>query len=395
MKKLKISTASFLGPFFGLLLLAFFSFRQLGNSLHDLRVYWIGARIFLSGANPYDADFVVQFSKPYVGTWPFNYAPLSLLYFSFLGFLTLAHAQVVWLILKFFAMTALLSQWKRLKLFSEINVLVVLGTILAFHHAVQVDFGAGNISTFEQLGLWVSIVALIEKRFWGFIIPLVLVAQFKWNVEMFLVLWPLTYGIRITKRGVIASVFVALITSLNFLFPAVFMQMFLATSKTMLRESSGSANPAAFPFWDSFAAAIHRAHPEFSADWGPRTYWTWAVLASLGALYVWTQFQKKRKTNTRESALELVMLVVSWYAIVIPRFKDYSYILLIPFAFYVLSKSSRWIQLAILLLVFVDIPVDFLTNASFLKSHLGEYQPYIASLFLAGVHWRNLLRRTA
>ncbi|HTX23778.1 MAG TPA: glycosyltransferase family 87 protein, partial [Steroidobacteraceae bacterium] len=155
----------------------------------DFQVYYSAAHAFASGKNPY----VPIHPHPHLyGDLIFQYPPLTLYLFQWTTLLSLASAKVLWLALKLLALALLAWIWHRDFERLEVSGWVVPFMALGFNAALLRDLVGGNISTFEQLGIWLAFGLLVRNRPYWAAVTLAGVAQFKLLPIAFIALIPLT-----------------------------------------------------------------------------------------------------------------------------------------------------------------------------------------------------------
>ena len=83
---------------------------------------------------------------------------------------------------------ACFSSGQRFFLKREADIWFYPFALLAFNTSIFVDIAAGNISIFEQFGLWLGFFFLLKRRLFLFCLAIVLIANFKITPLFFLVL---------------------------------------------------------------------------------------------------------------------------------------------------------------------------------------------------------------
>src|SRR5262249_32582290 len=85
-------------------------------------------------------------------------------------------------------LAALFLLWNRHFLKLDAKWTTTLYFVLAYDAAIYSDFVAGNISMFEQLGLWLGFMYLLKEQYARFCFCIILVAQFKGPPVFFAIL---------------------------------------------------------------------------------------------------------------------------------------------------------------------------------------------------------------
>ena len=191
---------------------------------------------------------------------------------------------------------------------------------LGFHEAIRVDILSGNISIFEQVFLWTAFLLLEKNRPYIFSLLICVVATLKLTPIIFL-------GLLVLKRQY--SIFVGAVTA--FIAYLMLMKIFFKEtvdqffSLTNLLDSSGFVNPSSFVFFELELAPKLRLLGISSTDW---IYFLYIIVMIMLALYLWLNY-----FHNVHFRYQLMMFCL-WYAALLPRFKDYSFILLLVPAYF-------------------------------------------------------------
>jgi hypothetical protein len=227
------------------------------------------------------------------------------------------------------ALASLVVLWRRHFERLEANWLTILYFVLAFNGALYTDLKAGNVSLFEQLGLWLAFAALLKGQYARFCLCVILVAQFKLTPLFFAVLLlfvplrPQWKWLALCVAG-FGAVF-----SLNYLLqPELLGQFFKsasgldegnASTLSLMRDVLDRARGA------GFAA---RSHLDELAFLG---------LAGVTALYSLAVAVRYRALAARDPKL-LIYFACALFTVISPRMKVYSYILLLIPALHLLRR---------------------------------------------------------
>jgi len=356
---------------------------QIIGKLHlyqwDVVVYWWGGRAFMHGASPYGP---IPGQPEYLH---FVYPPLPAALFAPLATLNQSAAKVVWLVLKLLALWGTVRIWRRALGVERIAVPSLFFFTFAFGSAVLVDVTAGNIAIFEQFVLWLAFTALLARRPWLFMLGVVLVAQLKLTPIFFLGLllvdderprWaPFLAG---------AALFAALTGANALLLPGQ-TQEFLASVSSL--GERGWGDPSTLGVMQDLVDQLRGLRvplPEATAY----ALYLAAVIALMVRTVRWWRDQRAAGTLDRTV---LVLVTLTLYALVMPRMKDYSYVALLPAAWYVLSGPQAVTASVAILAVLVPRPLPQL------KLWLPMVpQPYVyAPLLGALVIWSILTTKRA
>jgi hypothetical protein len=303
----------------------------------DFKVYYYGAALDASGGNPYNHTALKRYSGA-EGILPYLYPPVVLYIFRIFTVLPFNVANILWVCLKAACLMLLLYIWCRKFLNKEKCWLVFLFAFFAFGSALFLDFKAGNIAVIIQLLLWSGFYLLLNDKPILFCLMIIAASLFKLTPILFLILLPLIIGRRGFKyliSGFLGFVLIMMVDYfaehadfMNWLkvlaMPeergAAFNPTFLAFSKDIgriLRHTLlGKIVPSGFP-WMIYLAMI-------------------AIIAFIVFRYIpWQKFR-----TAKHGRIEMIYMSCFIYAMIMPRFKTYSLILLIPPALYVIRKYS-------------------------------------------------------
>jgi len=200
----------------------------------------------------------------------------------------------------------------------------VIYFILAYNGAIYADLVSGNVSIFEQLGLWIGFAALLQGRYALFSLCVILVAQFQLTPIFFAVLLLL-----VPKRpqwqwfAACAAGFVAVFL-LNLLFEPALLKDFFTVAAAL--DERGAQSPGTLAFVRDVFDRI--GGPSFSERTGAdEAIFAIAALA-IGVLSL-AAVVRYRRTNAEPDSKLIIYFACLAYALAVPRMKSYSYILLL------------------------------------------------------------------
>jgi hypothetical protein len=325
--------------------LVYFVFRSsvvaAGNGQWDFQTYYAAAKVYSQGGNPYDLAALSRAAGKTISL-PYLYPP-SVLYlfqpFCRLGYHT---AYFVFFALKIAALAILMLLWWKLFIREERHLpLFLILCALAYNGTILCDVVAGNVSTFEQLLIWSAVGFYLNRRVDLFCLLVGLSALFK-GVSLLLLLLPLLDRERRSAlRPVIvtASGFVT-VQLLSIAWQPVLYREFL--SGVLSLDERGIVNPSSMALARDCVEILFR-----------RTGWSIHGLAAVlygvwvSLLAVATRILVKRSgwCLGRKEALFVFLFL---YALILPRFKDYSYMLVIIPTWYAVQFvfQSQWTRLA-------------------------------------------------
>jgi hypothetical protein len=304
----------------------------------DFKTHYCAAQVAEMGLNYYDQPYLRHFCSPDVQQY-YSYTPLSIWFFRFFNLFDYPTAYLLFFILKVSALASLLFLWKKIFLETEGDLGFFVFALLAFNGALYVDLLTGNISLFEQLGLWLGFFFLLRRKLFLFGLCVVLVANFKVVPLAFLILLLFQEDKKkyLHFFGWLAG-FLGLQAVSYALSPFLFKE-FLRVFFSMLRETSGALNPSTFVWLQNI---IRSYYPRLLGAPAPALL-SYAVFALLAAIIIWLTGRalgRLKRQGGAETEKAVIFLSCIAYALLLPRFKDYSYVLLLVPAYFALKKYS-------------------------------------------------------
>jgi len=301
--------------------------------LWDFKTYYFAVKVYEQGASPYEVSNL-RGATAMQRILPFYYPLSALQVLRPLCNLDYTTASRVWMVSKALAMIGLLLLWRRYFLRDHAGwPLLALG-LFGFGGATTWDLKAGNVSTFEQLLLWAGFALLLRSRFTAFVACVVGASVFKLTPSMFLLLLllPSLRSRANLVRMIVGIVAVLLIALLPFVGHADRLDGLL--------HGLRSAHPR-LQFNPTFLGALD----ELAVEHGVLALAGWLKYVVLAAYYVvLLGFSRRFLAHAwREGSLSSAILIaVLLYALVVPRFIIYSYmIVIVPVLALVLPAVGR------------------------------------------------------
>jgi len=304
----------------------------------DFKSHYCAAQVHELGLNFYVEPYLRHFCSPDASQY-YSYTPLSIWFFRFFSLFPYGTAYGLFFGLKVLALAALLLLWMRHFLEEEADPGFYLFILLAFNGALYLDLRAGNVSLFEQAGLWLGFFFLLKKKPALFGLCVVLAASFKVVPLAFLGLLLFLGGRKkLLHLGGSLLAFLGL-QALSFALNPTLFKDFLRVFFTMLREVRGITNPSMFVWVQD---ALNSAAGTFFGRPAPPSvvYGAFVLLAALVVFLTWKALTRISKRTGRETDKAALFLFCLAYALIMPRFKDYSYILLLVPAYHALKKHA-------------------------------------------------------
>jgi hypothetical protein len=349
-----------------------------GRYQWDFMVYHAAGQRFAAGVDPYGPIAGLPQYLHYI------YPPITAAVFAPLAGLGDTAAKILWFALKLAAFAGMFAMWKRATGVRRTPVPSSFFFVVAMGSALLVDFTAGNIATFEQFVLWIGFAGLLHRRYWLFAICTVLAAQFKLTPVFFLGL--LLVIDEKPRWGWFAgsTAMFAAVTGTNLLiFPRLSREFLVGVSSIHERGWSDPAMLGAAQDTVETLQQLGLTVPEAVA------YLLYGAAAI--AVFVYTIRWWLARRGTEVDRVVIVLVSLATYALVMPRMKDYSFVALLPVAWYVLARPRvELLSLAAIAVLIprtlpqLGLPVPLLTIPY-------TYEPLIA----AGVLWWMLLHDAA
>jgi hypothetical protein len=353
-----------------------------GRTQWDLRVYMECARALAAGKNPYAIQPIVDSSR-----FQCLYPPAIIdLYRPFAEF---PGGERAWAALKVLSLALMLWLWRAYILPRGSDVWRLAVIAAAYGSPFWSDFRSGNAGSFEHLLLWAGLAAFIAgKDLWfaGFIAA---AAQPKLLPAAFLPLLILKPKPRWSPAiwGGVAALAVFGINEL--LHPGLLRQFFLQLGDPMQpwHYERGPNNVAFVGLMEHIFETATGIRPT-SCDSAMRVniVWSAAVVSATG----WGLSRLWRGPGTEEEKRRAcVLLFAAAYALVAPRLKDYSFLLLLPPTLAVLeSDAPRGLRLAILVFALLNS-----TKGVAEKAGLGPWALFAGyfKLYAAALVWAAMI----
>ena len=130
-----------------------------------------------AGLDPYDPATLSEALR--TDGFKFNYPPYALGAFAPFTLLPLPQALLLYLALKLIVLGWLVRIWSRLLGTGSTEPAWILFLIFAYSSTIFIDVVSGSVTTFEQALLWVGIAALLEKRYWVYVVAVVAASLFR------------------------------------------------------------------------------------------------------------------------------------------------------------------------------------------------------------------------
>ncbi|MFH1347329.1 MAG: glycosyltransferase family 87 protein [Candidatus Margulisiibacteriota bacterium] len=334
----------------------------------DFEAYYYAAKAFFAGGNPYSVPEVNRINDTKL-VLPFLYHPYFLLLFAPLIKFSIENAARIWLFFNFAAAFYLLWLWHSIYKGGYKAFLLLFLLFFSFNYVLAINFRTGNVALLSAALIWSAFYFLLKENAFGFLIFLFLTFMFKLFPIVF---FPLIFFIPAQKRKNLGKLIVGLIAVwlLPFLFRPRLLIQYLNRLVSIPTEG-GPISPCSYSLitdvvgrWGLFSTNI--------------IYLIWVGLA---IYFLW---QGIKKLDWRKDRLTIINLSLLTFIIVVPRFKDYSYVMAVPVVYKMVMGN--------ILLIFLPF-MGLINSIRYSNYYLTSY----LSFFIALIFWvclvYNILRK--
>lgn len=288
-----------------------------GKEQYDFRTYYYAALAFERGMDPYNIQSLREVSGRGI-VLTFIYPPHVLFLLRPLCRLGYPTAYFVFLAAKLAALGMLIRMWSRIVPSAREDLWPLLITsLLGYRGATMVDLVAGNLSTFEQLLIWVGIFFLLRNR------PLlgglgVLLSSLVKLVT--LALGPLVFVVGRTAKSVLA--WAGLTTAFGLLYFVSYRAQsdlwsrFVSSTLAAAFYEKSDVNPSSLVLSKDLAGRLGFGAPAATVAYG-----AWCALVA--SLWLWS-FRRTIGSPDRYPVLYVTILA---YVLVSPKMILYSFMI--------------------------------------------------------------------
>lgn len=334
----------------------------------DVTVYSWAGHEFSAGHSLYT---VVPGGPTYLH---YVYPPLTAALFAPLAQLSLAATKFLWISLKAVALAATIRLWMRAIGTRMTIVPPIFFFTFAFGSALLVDFTAGNIAVFEQLVLWLAFTALLARRPWVFAALVVFVAQFKLTPIFFLGLLLVIDERPLWKPFLGGTALFLAALGANALVMPGQTRAFLSSVSSL--GERGWGDPSTLGVMQDLVDQLNGLKlPVPMAV----AYALYAAAVTAVLIYTVRWWRRSRADGTADR-LAIVLVTLAVYALVMPRMKDYSYVALLPVAWYALSRARLQTVPLVIVAALVPRPLPQLKLWLPLVTQAYVYAPLVGAL---------------
>ena len=356
----------------------------------DFRIYYRAAESWKRGESPYRISTPRLDGTLYTRESGYIYPPYaSPLFAPFLHW-EMPRAEQYYLALHVLAAALLL--WVMRQFLGTLgDTWFVVFALLAFNGSLIRDIEAGNIAIFEQLLIWLGFWAFLRGRFAWFCLLVLAGSAMKFLPATLLVVLPMR-RLRDRRAWIAAASVVAgaaICLGAAWIRQPILYAEFLHRAASMSSsDERGQINPALFPLVRDVFDILRQLGWKTPPLVAQLFYAAAAVAIICLSFRAWRRAQSNHHADLDRLAIVLACLA---FALVMPRMKEYTYVLLLAPGYYIIRTSPSIGAVLPLLFLLAIAPVVPTLAAGFgtATELFHDYYSYGLALLL----WIILCRR--
>ena len=343
----------------------------------DFHVYWCSANKFINGINPYGGITIKNCLSQFNFDLYFSYPPIVLKFLSFLGYLQLNTAKIIWIIIigiSFFTIIFFLK-----KTF-QIPKIIIFSFLLIFTGGglVWSALLAGNISIILYAILSIGIYYLIKKKKAIYYLSVFFISLAKFPFLIFFFMPIFLYGYKEIKKSFFYLFLTLFIYYLQFYFDKELFMSFLNSTKTyksegfLLIHGTGIGVHGIIDLYQNIL--YEKTSLKLFNPSGLISFFIHILISGIFFLSSFFLFQKKN-INLNQTKL-LISFFIVIFLCCFPRISSYDFFLIISSFFYIVRNSR------IKLLSYNWKFILSLLTISILAIYDSKYPAFVISFFL-------------
>jgi hypothetical protein len=345
--------------------------------LLDFQKDYFWTKAFLHGLNPYDVKAVSALLQRPV--YPFLYMPLSLGFFAPFTLLPYEYARIAALIFYGIALLFGLIVFSRsLLTIKDYGALYGIFAVLAFNGALYISIKTGNVSSLESALIFAALVCWLKGRHRWFLCSILAASLFKLTPLFFLVLVFFDKKPRWKSTAVSCLIFITL-TMVSFAAMPVSLKEWLPYFHSnvggWMDLDIACINPSMLCLLKTVFHELHVSthHNPFIVG----IYALWLGVVFLFTLRAGVFLFRKGGDAARTDVVTLALLC---YALILPRFYDYGWVIVIPAVFRALMTKEYGKTIGPLMaLCLLPIRQDIFPEMSIVLKIATAYSPIIVA----------------
>jgi len=361
----------------------------------DFRVYYEAGRAYLRGANPYDATLaagVEGYAAP--RGFRFYYPPLTLPLLGILASRDYTAALHGMFIFKCILLIGLIYLWGREFLPGKPDLLFYLFCLVAFNGCIYIDFKAGNISVIEQFTLWLGFYFFLKRRLLLFCMLIICSSLFKITPLLFLGMLYFSGDAKKYVWAWVSAAAVVLITAASYAFDPALFTRFILNAGRVLDRTIVMSQPSTFDLLEDLIRML-KGTTGLALSSGVHLAVFGAVVATVLIVTV-RRFTMLRSLDLVDREKIMIFIACTVYAMVVPNFEDYEYIILIVPAYWILKRSGD-VNFYMFFFMFTLLS-SVLTPLPLIRPLIRimlEYSPLVLAYLIWGMYLREVAHECA
>ncbi|HMK37333.1 MAG TPA: glycosyltransferase family 87 protein [Desulfomonilaceae bacterium] len=297
------------------------------ETMWDFEQYYYVAKADAAGLNSFRPEKTEKFIRKWESdTWLYPYFPPSVYFFRVFTYLPLNTSKYVYLFLKCIVLGYLFYMWQCAFLRDPGDPYFLVFCLFAFNATVYLDMRSGNVNLIEQAFLWTAFYFFVRGKL-AFFCALLLVSSM-WKITPLVFSFLLLLGRRDRSVAFFFLATIVVVLALSLLVYRSEIGSFLSTAHQLARGlpdeniknlSSLALIRSSIAKWSSFTG--------ISLPWmfGILTYVLFVIIVGIAS---WQSLRRLDMENSvdRETA---ICLSCSVYAVTLPLFQDYQFILML------------------------------------------------------------------
>jgi hypothetical protein len=359
-----------------------------GSHQWDFRAHYFSTKAWEAGLNPYnniDANKcnTTPYRIPAYHTYPYHFFTFN--YFRIFTTLEYPYAMIVYMCFNMLLILFLIFIWKVFFLPKKVSVLLFAVTLLfSFNSTLFLGLNAGNTALFEAAMVWLAFVFFTKNKPLIFLLLILTIAFFKGTP---LLLTPLVLLLPGKTKNMRPLVYFVLAAVMLWLSPVIFSPKLFADYWNYSSNvgETGIINPCSLALFTDFFRFLG-----WNSTWGIRFFygiWGVFVLTIFGLVI--------RRLTWDSQRVEIVFLTILTYALIIPRFKDYAYIQILPAAYFLMTRSFGILLLNLFGLFSEGTKLPYLVKNYYPFAALVVNWGYLCYILWCGARFRKLESDTA
>lgn len=290
----------------------------------DFAMFRWSATDFLAGKDPYRGQGL-----------SFFHPPIFLHLYGFLAKLPYAVGYEVWLLAKIGCLATIVTIWNRHFVRLRFRWHTILFFVFAFNGALYADLVSGNVSLFEQLGIWLGFALLLRGHPYGFAVCLALASQ--WKGTPLLLLAALLVDRRPNWLALWTGL--AIFTAIFSLNPILHPDLFARFRQVVpMLDERAPDNPCLLAFCRDALFNLSRTGLHLP---GPAANALYAVTALGIALFSARTLWRYRSCAAAIDTRIICLFLCVTLALISPRFKTYSCVLVLIPCLHAIRRRPR------------------------------------------------------